>query len=57
MLEFGAVTLGALLLGTFIQWRLPVREMRSFASWVDDMDDEERSEFMAALDEGVEERD
>jgi hypothetical protein len=57
MLEFGAVTLGALLLGAFIQWRLHVREMRAFASWVGDMDDEERSEFMAALDESAEERD
>lgn len=57
MLEFGAVTLGALLLGTFIQWRLRVRGMSAFASLVGDMDDEERSEFMEALDESVEEGD
>lgn len=57
MLEFGAITLGALLLGTFIRWRLHVREMRAFASWVGDMDDEERSEFMAVLDESAEEGD
>lgn len=57
MLEFGAVTLGALLLGVFFQWRLRIREMRAFAAWVGDMDDEERSEFMALLDEDIEERD
>jgi hypothetical protein len=52
VLEFGAVTLGAMLLGTFIMWRLRIREMRAFASWTENMDDEEFSEFMAALDEG-----
>lgn len=54
ILEFGAVTLGAMLLGTFILWRLRLREMRAFASWTGNMDDEEFSEFMAALDDGDE---
>jgi|GEM_PF-3434476 len=59
MLEFGAVTLGALLLGSFFQWRLRIREMRALAvaAWIEDMDDEERSEFMAAFGEGTEETD
>jgi hypothetical protein len=50
MLEFGAITLGALLLGTFLHWRLRVREA-DLVAWVESMDDEERREFLADLEE------